>query len=106
MPNNILMAKFKSIPCPKKEDHKYPKNLLFMGKEEIYAFCKHHLWIKIEFKKGDRFINFENTSVIATAMGENFHFDHEEMPVLALGKFSMKHKTEEKRHGKYKQTTV
>ncbi|HUS94030.1 MAG TPA: hypothetical protein VMZ24_02510 [Patescibacteria group bacterium] len=96
------MTKFKSIICPEKKDHKYPKFLLFVGKNEIYAYCQAHFWIKIIFKRGNSMINFENTAVIAEPMGEHFHFDHEEMPLLALGKFNLKRKTEEKRYGKCK----
>ena len=96
------MAKYKSILCPEKADHKYDKHLLFVGSEDLFVFCKDHFWIKISFKKGGKQINFENSAVTAQPMGENFHFDHEEMPILALGQFKLKSRTEEKRHVKYK----
>jgi len=96
------MAEFKSIGCPKKEDHKNPKNLLFVGKDCLYAFCKEHFWIKLIFKKGKETINFDGTAVIAESIGGDFHFDHEPMPVLALGEFNLKRKVRDKRYAKSK----
>ena len=92
------MAKYKSILCPRKDDHKFEKFLLFVGKEELCVFCKDHLWISIAFKKGNEKINFENAAIVMEPMGEDFHFDHEPMPVLALGKFNLRRKTRAKRY--------
>ena len=96
------MAKFKSIVCPKKNDHKFEKFLLFVDGDGLYVYCKDHSWIKIIFKKGNKKINFEDTAVVLEPMGENFHFEAEPMPVLALGKFHLKQKTWDKRHAKSK----
>ena len=90
------MAEFKSIFCPKKKDHKFDKHLLFVKDEELYVYCNQHCWIKVIFKKGGERISFKNSAVILEPMGENFHFEHEPVPVVALGKFHVKQKIKEK----------
>ena len=96
------MTKFKSICCPKQSDHKYPKNLLFVRNDELYVFCKDHMWIKVVFSRGEEKFSFDNFAVTLNSNGENLQFDHEPMPVLALGAFNLRRKIKEKRNGKYK----
>jgi len=100
------MSKFKSILCPKTEEHKFDKNLLFVGDGGLYAFCKEHSWIKIIFKKGNKQINFENVAVVLEPMGENFVFDHEPMPVVALGDFNLRKNIKDRRDAKSKQNSL
>ena len=92
------MAKFKSILCPQKEDHKLDKRLMFVGKDALYVYCKDHSWLKITFKRGKEKISFEDSGVVLEPMGEKFHFDDEPMPIIALGKFKLKRRTREKRY--------
>jgi len=96
------MANFKSIVCPKKGDHKFEKFLLFVDEDGLYVYCKDHSWIKIIFKKGNKKINFEDAAIVLEPMGEKFHFDHDPMPVVSVGKFHLKRKTRAKRYAKSK----
>lgn len=92
------MAEYSSIFCPKTKDHKFDKRLLFVGKGGLYVYCPRHSWIKLVFKKGNKIIDFDDAAVEMEPMGEKFHFDHEPMPVVALGKFKLKHRAEAKQH--------
>ena len=96
------MAKYESILCPCKKDHKHDKVLLFVGKEELYAFCKEHYWIKIILKKGNKKINFENAAVVIEPVPDGYVFENEPMPILALGNFSLRQRIREKRNAKSK----
>jgi hypothetical protein len=64
--------KNKSILCPKPSDHhanngKYlKKTLLIVGEDCVYAFCQKHGWLKIEFLKFGKKIDFSDSSVKIT----------------------------------------
>ena len=90
------MAKYGSVYCPDRNDHRNPRLLFFVGDEEIYVECGLHKWIKVVFKRGNEVIKFTDSAVRAEAMGEGFHFDHKPLPVLALGEFKLKNKLKEK----------
>jgi hypothetical protein len=84
------MSIFRSIMCPKFEDHEKPKKLMFIGSKAIYVNCHAHAWIKIELYKAGKQMDFDNVSVITRSMGPAFTFDHKPIPVLASGEFKMK----------------
>ena len=81
----------RAICCPNKEDHQdYDKRLLVLDERALYVHCKGHGWIKIEFMRGDRLISFDNVAVTATSMPPKHHFELDQLPVLAVGKFGKK----------------
>lgn len=88
---------FRSIRCPKEEDHTSPKLLMFVDGDSVYVNCHAHAWIQVEFWKGDEKIDFEGISVICKSMGPDYHFVHKPIPVVAGGNF--KCKPSFKRHG-------
>ena len=94
------MSKHKSILCPQKKDHRFEKRLLFVGKEDLYVYCRQHAWIRVIFKKGNKKINFEDTAIVVESMGADFHFDPEPTPVLALGDFKLRRYFEKRESSK------
>lgn len=86
----IMSAPFKSIRCPKEEDHAKPKLLLFSDSEGLYVNCHAHAWIRVEIYKNGQRLDFSDISVICRSMGPEFHFNHDPIPVVASGKFKCK----------------
>lgn len=86
----MTISKFRSIICPKSEDHNVPKKLLFVSRDALYVNCHAHAWIKIEFVKSGRKMDFDNIAVITRSMGPDFNFNHTPIPVIASGEFKMK----------------
>ncbi len=76
--------------CPKYEDHaNYPKRMFYMVDDGLYLFCKRHQWIKFEFIKDGRKIDFKDVKVIAQE-SKIKNFEEESLGILAYGRFDAK----------------
>jgi hypothetical protein len=79
----------KAVYCPKKEDHENHKKIAFLfDNDGLYVYCKLHGWVKFEFNRMGKKIEFSNASISATDLPPDIHFDLEEIPIIATGDFN------------------
>ena len=83
------MTENRSICCPdaSHEDHK--KTLLFLSDDSVAVHCKMHGWIRLNFYKNGKKMDFHQATVTVSPIKEK-HIDNENMPVLSIGKFQAK----------------
>jgi hypothetical protein len=79
----------REIRCPKTDDHIHKKILLVVNDDYLSVYCREHGWIKIELKKGDENINFENVRAKITPIGK-VRFNLSPIPGVAIGNFKSK----------------
>lgn len=85
----------RSVLCPKLSDHakvggRYlKKTLLIVGDDCIYAFCQKHKWLKIEFTRFGKKIDFTDTTFKISEVPEKY-IKNVEAPTVAVGKFEKK----------------
>jgi len=78
----------RAIYCPNLQDHtKHRKILVLVSEKELYLNCRNHGWMKIEFSKAGRKINFQDVAVNVVAVRGKPHFDITDYPVLTEGTF-------------------
>lgn len=82
--------KRKVIYCPKKEQHAHPKIILLIDKDKLTLHCHEHEFMDIQLIKGGEIMDFSNVSAKVVDVRKGTHFDLEELPVVACGKFKTK----------------
>lgn len=81
--------KKESILCPGTEHAVYKKTLIFKSKNSLFAYCKTHGWVEIQFVREGIPISFENTAIKILPVPYDF-IDAEPAPTVSIGGFSKK----------------
>jgi len=82
-----------SILCPNESGHivngnYIKKKLIMLGPDCLYAFCKKHGWLKVEFSRFGKKVNFEDVSIkISEAPG---FIKDDPAPTVSVGRFEKK----------------
>jgi len=79
------MAANRSIYCPREENHRdHKKTLLIVGKTDVSVYCRKDGWMKIEFRKNGKLIDFSDSAVTVHSIPKDRHINTEPLPTIAI----------------------
>ena len=85
----------RSVPCPNISDHKgwngqyVKKTLIIVGPDCVYSFCKKHGWMKIEFWRDGKKLDFSTTTIKISEVSQKY-IPNVEATTVSVGRFGKK----------------